>query len=39
MQCVIFGDESTIPGMLEILGDSVELAVVASYRYQALSML
>ena len=39
MKCVIFGDESTIPGMLKILGDSVELAILASNRHQAQSML
>lgn len=39
IRCVIFGDESTIPEMLDILGESVKLTVVASNRPQAFDAL
>jgi methionyl-tRNA formyltransferase len=39
MRCVIFGDESTIAGMLNVLGDSAKLCVVAENRPQAQSVL
>jgi methionyl-tRNA formyltransferase len=39
MRCIIFGDESTLPGMINILGEYVRLAVVASNRPQAINYL
>jgi methionyl-tRNA formyltransferase len=39
MRCIAFGDESTLPGMLDILRDSAVLAVVASSRPQATTLL
>jgi len=39
MNYVVFGDESTIPKMVDVLGSSIKLVVCASNRPQALSKL
>jgi methionyl-tRNA formyltransferase len=39
MRCIIFGDESSVPGMIDILGEHFRLAVVASNRPQSINNL